>query len=97
MDIRHAVGVKEGLDEAMLGELPAWRTSTRFDARQRAALELTEAVVGSTGPVPEERFAPAREHFSDAELVELVFVIGYQMMASALARTFALPPQGFAS
>jgi alkylhydroperoxidase family enzyme len=97
MDIRHAVGVTQGLDAATLADLPRWRESDRFTARERVALELSEALVSNDAVVSDECFARVREHFSEAETVELVFVIGYQIFASTFARAFALPPQGFAA
>jgi len=36
-----------------------------------------------------------REHFSEAEVVELTFIVGYQTFASKFAKAFRLPPQGF--
>ena len=97
MDIRHAVGVKQGLDEATLADLAGWRDSARFAPRERAALELAEALVRDGTPVSDGCYARVREHFSEAETVELVFVIGYQMFASTFARAFQLAPQGFAA
>lgn len=96
MDIRHAVGVKQGFDDATLAELPGWRQSARFTARERAALELAEALVRDA-QVSDACFARVREHFSESETVEVVFVIGYQTFASTFAKAFALPPQGFAA
>jgi alkylhydroperoxidase family enzyme len=95
MDIRHAVGVRQGLDDATLAELPRWRDSPRFGPRERVALELAEALVGHDTQVSDACFARVREHFSEAETVELVFVIGYQVFASTFARAFRLAPQGF--
>jgi alkylhydroperoxidase family enzyme len=97
MDIRHAVGVKQGVDDATLAELPGWRDSRRFGPRERAALELAEALVRDDTQVSDACFARVREHFSEPETVELVFVIGYQVFASTFAKAFALPPQGFAA
>jgi alkylhydroperoxidase family enzyme len=97
MDIRHAVGVKQGLDEATRSELSSWRRSSGFTARERAALELAEALVRNDTVVSDECFVRVREHFSEAETVELVFVIGYQIFASTFAKAFALQPQGFAN
>jgi hypothetical protein len=37
MDIRHAVGVKEGIEEATLAALGDWRVSDHFTAREKAA------------------------------------------------------------
>ncbi len=95
MDIRHAVGVKEGLDEATLNALAGWRASERFTAREKAALELCEEIVADDRDVSDSCFACVREHFSEADVLELVFVIGYQIFASKFAKTFRLTPQGF--
>jgi alkylhydroperoxidase family enzyme len=97
MDIRHAVGVKENIDEETLAALRDWRASDRFTAREKAALELTEEVVADDRDVSDACFARVRESFSDAEVLELVFVIGYQVFASKFAKAFRLVPQGFAS
>jgi alkylhydroperoxidase family enzyme len=97
MDIRHAVGVKEGIEAETLAALPRWRESERFSARERAALALGEAMVRDDRDVSDECFAAVREHFSEADTVELVFVIGYQLFASKFARAFRLEPQGFST
>ena len=97
MDIRHAVGVKEGIDAETLAALPRWRESDRFTARERAALALCEAMVRDDQEVSDECFAALREHFSEADTLELVFVIGYQIFASKFAKVFRLEPQGFSA
>ncbi len=97
MDIRHAVGVREKIDEDTLAALPDWRASSRFSDREKAALELTEEVVADHGEVSDACFARVREHFSEADVVELVFVINFQSFASKFAKTFRLAPQGFAA
>ena len=97
MDIRHAVGVKAGIDAATLAQLPQWRESAAFSARERAALALCEEIVRNDGEVSDAGFAQVREHFSEADAVELVFVIGYQLFASTFAKTFRLAPQGFSA
>ena len=96
MDIRHAVGVKEDIDETTLAALPYWRESDRFTAREKAALEVTEEIVADNREVSDACFARVREHFSEADILELVFVIGYQVFASKLAKAFRIAPQGFA-
>jgi len=45
--------------------------------------------------VTDECWARLREHFSEPEVVELVFAVGYQTFASKFAKAFQLPPQGF--
>jgi len=97
MDIRHAVGVKEDIDETTLAALPYWRESDRFTAREKAALEVTEEIVADNREVSDACFARVREHFSEADVLELVFVIGYQVFASKFAKAFRIAPQGFAA
>ena len=97
MDIRHAVGVKEGIDASTLGAISRWQDSSCFTARERAALALCEEIVRDECDVSDDCFARVREHFSEADTVELVFVIGYQIFASKFAKAFRLSPQGFAT
>ena len=97
MDIRHAVGVKEKIDAATLDALSDWRSSDRFTDREQAALELTEEMVADKHDVSDDCFARVRACFSEPEILELVFVIGYQIFASKFAKAFRLAPQGFAT
>src|SRR6266480_4501012 len=97
MDIRHAVGVKEHIDEATLAALRDWGASDHFTAREKAALELTEEMVADDREVSDGCFARVREYFSEADVLELVFVIGYQIFASKFAKAFRIAPQGFAA
>ncbi len=95
MDIRHAVGVKAGVPEETLAELPGWRGSERFSAREKAALEFCERIVRDDVDVSDECFARVREHFCEAEVVELTFIVGYQIFASKFAKALRPAPQGF--
>ncbi len=95
MDIRHAVGVKAGVPEEKLAALADWRASERFAARERAALEFAERIVRDDDAVSDACYARVREHFAEPEIVELVFVVGYQTFASQFAKAFSLEPQGF--
>ena len=96
MDIRHAVGVKAGISEARLTALDSYADDPAFSARERAALEFAERLVRDDGPVSDECFGRLREHFTEAEIVELTFIVGYQTFASQFAKAFQLQPQGFA-
>jgi AhpD family alkylhydroperoxidase len=65
-----------GESEERLYSLAAWRESPLYDERERAALELCEAVtLISDGHVPDPVWERARDAFEDAELAELVFAI----------------------
>jgi hypothetical protein len=86
MDIRHAVGVTVGIPREKLDELPRYPQSDRFTARERAALEYAEAITRDDREVTDACVARLREHFSEAEVVELTFIVGYQTFASKFAK-----------
>src|SRR5262245_27138627 len=96
MDIRRAVGAKAGVPEAKLDDLPSYRDSDRFTPRELAALEYAECITREDLEMTEACMARLREHFSEPEVVELTFIVGFQTFASKFAKAFRLAPQGFA-
>ena len=97
MDIRHAVGVKMGVATEKLADVVTFRESPRFNERERAALDFCERIVRDDLEVSDFCLAEVREHFTEAEIVELTFIIGYQTFASKFAKAWRLTPQGFSS
>jgi AhpD family alkylhydroperoxidase len=65
-----------GESEQRFYALNAWRETPFFSARERAALEWTEALtrVADTH-VPDEVWAAAREQFDESQLVTLTFAV----------------------
>ena len=67
---------RRGGDPQRLYALSAWRETPFFTDRERAALEWTEALtLISTSHVPDDLYARVREHFSEAELVNLSLAV----------------------
>lgn len=65
-----------GETEQRLYSLDAWRETSYYTDRERAALAWTEAVTKITdGHVPDELFEATRRHFSEKELVDLTLAI----------------------
>ncbi len=65
-----------GETEQRLFLLDAWREAPFYSARERAALEWTEALTLITeGHVPDEVFRSVREHFSEEELANLTLAV----------------------
>ncbi|MBI2155189.1 MAG: carboxymuconolactone decarboxylase family protein [Candidatus Rokubacteria bacterium] len=95
MDIRHAVGVKVGIPEEELAALVEYRESPHFTEREKTALEFSEQITRDDQEVSDACVARLREHFSEPEIVELTFIVGYQTFASKFAKAFRLAPQGF--
>lgn len=65
-----------GETEQRLYLLDAWREVSLYTPRERAALEWTEALtLIREGHVPDHVFDAVREHFSEAELVDLSLAV----------------------
>ncbi|GGV80485.1 alkyl hydroperoxide reductase AhpD [Streptomyces griseoloalbus] len=78
LDMHLAIARKDGVvSESQLDLLDAWEEAgDAFDARERAALALTEAVTVLTeGFVPDEVYERAARHFDEARLAHLVALI----------------------
>jgi AhpD family alkylhydroperoxidase len=62
----------EGETEQRIYALNAWRETPFYSDRERAALEWTEAItLVSQNQVPDELYERVRQHFSEAEMVNL--------------------------
>jgi AhpD family alkylhydroperoxidase len=65
-----------GETEQRLYVLPAWRETSFYNERERAALEWTEAVtLISENHVPDELFDRVRKVFSPKEMVDLTLAV----------------------
>ena len=73
---------KAGVDETKIASLVNWRASKGFDAKERAALLLTEAVMACN--VTDEIHVEVKKQFSDAEFVELSLTAGFYAMVSRM-------------
>jgi len=77
-----AMARKFGVREAQIQALAGWRKSAEFDAREKAALELAEAV--TRGEVSDGVYASVSKHFDRAEYVELTMVAAFYAMVSRI-------------
>jgi 4-carboxymuconolactone decarboxylase len=69
---------KAGVSEAQIQQLSSWRTSSLFDAQEKAALALAEAV--TQGKVSDEVYAEAMRHFDHHDYVELSITAAFYAM-----------------
>lgn len=70
-------GRRAGVPQAKLDTVAAWRDDASFTDRERAALELAEAMtrIADGGRVPDDVWERADEAFDEAELAALVQVV----------------------
>ena len=80
---------KAGVREAQIDALARWRGSAEFDARERACLELQEAVVA--GRVGDEVYAECARHFGHGEYVELTLTAAAYVMVPRVLEALRVP------
>jgi alkylhydroperoxidase family enzyme len=73
---------KAGVREEQIAALASWRVSGVFDAREKAALALAEAV--TQGRVSDEVYAEATRHFDHHDYVELSLVAAFYAMVARM-------------
>ena len=95
MDIRHAVGVKKGVPPETLDDILVYQGSPHFSQRERIALEFSEQITRGDLEVSADCLRRVRETFTEPEIVELTFIVGFQTFASKFAKAWGLAPQGF--
>jgi alkylhydroperoxidase family enzyme len=71
-----------GVREAQIAALAAWKASPEFDAREKAALALAEAV--TKGHVSDEVYAEAMRHFDHQDYVELAVTAAFYAMVGRM-------------
>ena len=75
--------------------LAQWKTSALFDAKEKVALEYTEAITYSDQQVSDELIERLKGFFDDDGIVELTGLIAFQNLSSKFNSALDVPPQGF--
>ncbi|MDH5578830.1 MAG: carboxymuconolactone decarboxylase family protein [Betaproteobacteria bacterium] len=73
---------KAGVPEAQIAALAGWRDSDAFDAREKAALLLAEAV--TKADVSDAVYAAVSPHFDHATYVELAITAAFYAMVGRM-------------
>jgi AhpD family alkylhydroperoxidase len=85
-----------GETEQRLYGLNAWRETSYYTERERAALSLTEAVTRiADSHVPDELYDDVKSHFSEEELVNLTLAITTINSWNRLVLTFRTEPGSY--
>ncbi|MBV4365232.1 carboxymuconolactone decarboxylase family protein [Erwinia sp. BNK-24-b] len=75
-----------GVDNAKIDALSGWKVSSRFNDKERAALDWTEALVNVSETFGKDSyFNPLKAHFSDTEISDLTFAISLMSAFNRLA------------
>ncbi|MEL7198723.1 MAG: carboxymuconolactone decarboxylase family protein [Pseudomonadota bacterium] len=79
-----------GLSEKQVQAITSWSVATCFDAKQRAVLAYTDALVLEHGRVPDAVFEALKTHLSEVEIIELTYVTCTYMMHGVMSRALRL-------
>jgi len=94
LNMHVASALKHGENEMRLLVLPAWRETTWFTERERAALALTEAMtLIADGHVPDAVWEAAAEEFEERDLAALMLAISQINAWNRLQVATEAPPR----
>ncbi len=83
------------MSEAQLHDLPRYQASAAFAPLEKLVLDYAVAMTNTPVEVPDALFARLREHFADAELVELTAAIAWENYRARFDHAFGIGAQGF--
>jgi AhpD family alkylhydroperoxidase len=95
IDIGSSIATKAGVSEAKLRALPDYATSPEFSDVERLVLDLAVGMTRTPVDVSDDLFARLREHFDDAQLVELANEIAIENYRARFNWAFGIGAQGF--
>jgi alkylhydroperoxidase family enzyme len=88
--------VREGDEgEAKLAEVTRWRDSRLFTEPERLALDYAERVTITGREVDGAFFARLKQHYSEAQIVELTAAIAFENFRSKFNPALGVEAQGF--
>lgn len=89
------MGREAGITEEQLRELPAYGQSDAFSPVEKLVIEYAEEMTKTPVEVPDALFAALREHFDEAQLVELTAAIAWENYRARFNHAFEIEAQDF--
>ena len=83
------------MSEAQLRDLPHYQASAVFSPLEKLVLDYAVAMTRTPVEVPDALFARLREHFGEAQLVELTAAIAWENYRARFDHAFGIEAQGF--
>jgi AhpD family alkylhydroperoxidase len=84
---RSHIAAAQGVTERKYDDVIEFRTSDRYDDRERAALRWAEAIAWDPALADDDLWADLHRNFSEPELVELGYFIGLTMGQQRFLKT----------
>jgi AhpD family alkylhydroperoxidase len=96
IDISSSLAAEKGVSEAKLRALADHRNSSELNEVERLVLDFAVGMTRTPVDVSDELFARLREHFDEAQLVELANEIALENYRARFNWAFGIASQGFA-
>lgn len=81
--------------DAKVADLAEWRKSRAFSDFERVALEYAERITYTDQKVDDALFARLKQHFNEAQIVELTAAIALENFRSKFNPSLGIEAQGF--
>jgi AhpD family alkylhydroperoxidase len=95
IDIGSKLGRDHGVSERQLREFLIYRESDAFSPVERLVIDYAAAMTRTPVEVSDDLFAQLREHFDEAQLVELTAAIAIENYRGRFNHAFGLGSEGF--
>ncbi len=95
LDFGSRLARDSGVPEEQMRDLPRWRDSPRFAARERLVIEYAEAMTRTPVDVAEELFDRLRTEFDERQIVELTMAVAMENLYARSNWAFRLGSEGF--
>jgi 4-carboxymuconolactone decarboxylase len=95
LDFGSALAANAGVTEEDLRALPAYADNGHFSEAERLALDYATGMTRTPVDVSDELVAHLREHFDDAQMVELTTIIALENLRARFNWALGLGSQGF--
>ena len=89
------MGRANGVTAEQIANLNHYRTDCNFSELERLVLEYADAMTQTPVEVPDSVFARLREHFSEAELVEITSAIAWENYRARFDHAFGIEGENF--
>ncbi|HZD00407.1 MAG TPA: carboxymuconolactone decarboxylase family protein [Actinomycetes bacterium] len=95
IDLGSQIARRSGLSDEQLLALPRYRESELFTDLEKLVLDYAVGLSRTPADVPDALFVELREHFNEAQLVELTHHIALENMRGRFNRAFDVGAAGF--
>ena len=89
------MGRESGISEEQLRDLSVYERSTAYTPLERLMIEYAVEMTKTPVEVPDALFAALREHFDEAQIVELTAAIAWENYRARFNHALDVGSQGF--